>query len=102
MGTDAAEPQVLPDARGLLAWIPWENGHPGSNGAARFVDGEWQDLGPAAGWPQKILHLVPLLDGSVLQLIAGDSGAVQLALMSLDKPGIDEAKVGALVEGFVA
>ena len=71
-GADASRASRKPllDWQGLLAWVPAEDGSRGSRGAARYVDDKWVDLGPAQGWPEQILHLVPLLDGSVLQMIA--------------------------------
>src|SRR5581483_8658419 len=64
-GAAAAGPQLLFDARGLLAWIPASDRSPGGS-AARYVDGHWVER-PADGW-RNLLHLVPLLDGSVLQI----------------------------------
>src|SRR5205085_1041729 len=64
-----SNPQLLLDSRGLLAWIPPSQTAPGSRGAYRFVDNKWQPLGPDQNWPTSIIHLVPLLDGSVLQII---------------------------------
>jgi hypothetical protein len=64
--------QALLDWRGLLAWMPWENEKIGSKGAARFIDDKWIALDASAHWPEKILHLVPLLDGGVLQLVVND------------------------------
>jgi len=91
------EPQAQFDAQGLLAWVPWENDKPGSDGAWRFVDGKWSHLADK-NWPKKIMHLVPLLDGSVLQLIAGDDGTVQIALATLGAGQVDEQQVKTLVE----
>ena len=96
------QPQYLLDTSGLLAWIPWENGQRGSDGAARFVDGKWIRLDASAGWPTRIVHLIPLLDGSVLQLaLADDEQTVSLTTGVLDSvvaAGIDEAKVSELVK----
>jgi hypothetical protein len=90
-------PRVQFDARGMLAWAPWENGKPGSRGAMRFLDGKWSELGPHQNWPQQIVHLVPLLDGSVLQVVRGDDGKVAPAMTVLDAAEIDETTVNALV-----
>ena len=94
------QPQIVLDTRGLLAWIPWENGQPGSRGAWRFVEDRWSPLGPEQNWPEKILHLVPLLDGSVLQLIAQDANGVKLAMGPLDQTPIDQDKIVELVRGL--
>ena len=92
-----AEPQFLLDWEGILAWVPWEGKKAGSVGAARFVQDRWSRLGPEQGWPEKILHLVPLYDGGVLQLVPEDE-FVKLAFTSLEKLAIDEALVAQLVE----
>jgi hypothetical protein len=94
----AAGPQVLLDMRGLLAWIPWNDATPGSHGAARFVDGKWQPLGPDQGWPEKILHLIPLVGGGVLQLIQNDDGTVTQSLGQLDAAPIDHKLVDPLIQ----
>ena len=93
-----ARPQALIDFQGLIAWAPAESGRVGSRGAARYVDDKWVDLGPAQGWPEQILHLVPLKDGSVLQIIAAPEGAVKLALTTLYVADVSEAAIAALVE----
>ena len=49
-------------------------------------------------WPEKILHLVPLLDGSVLQLIVNDDKTIDVSVTSLDPAEIDEKKIGDLVD----
>ena len=77
LGTDLAVPggtRIL-DARGLLAWSPWDGKRPGGSDAARLVDGQWTQLGPSDQWPARIVHLVPLLDGSVLQIIREDDAS---------------------------
>jgi hypothetical protein len=93
-----AEPQFLMDWEGILAWVPWEGKKAGSVGAARFVDDKWSPLGPDQGWPDKLLHLVPLYDGGVLQLVPYEEEWVKLAFTSLEKVAIDEAMVAQLVE----
>lgn len=94
---DAAPVQMLLDWRGLLAWVPPSQDHPGSDGAARFVDGQWHRLGTEQGWPARIVQLLPLLDGSVLQLIDAGDGNLQIALAPLDAPAVDRAKIEELV-----
>jgi hypothetical protein len=95
---DGGPPQFVLDPRGVLAWSPADDQRPGSNGAARFVDGKWQALTPDTGWPARILHLVPLLDGSVLQIALDDSGKVKLALAPLDSGNLDEKAISDLVD----
>lgn len=96
---DANPPVVLVDGRGILAWSPWDGNHPGGRGAQRYLDGKWIDLSAGdSKWPAKIMHLVPLLDGSVLQLFFGDGDKLQLNLMPLDVQKLDEAEFTKLVE----
>lgn len=94
-------PQFLFDPRGVIAWIPAAPGKPGSAGAARFLNGKWIVLTPDAGWPDRILHLIPLRDGSVTQLLlkSGDGGArVKLALASVEAPSVKKDVIIALVD----
>jgi hypothetical protein len=93
-----SEPQMLLDSRGLLAWMPWDDTHSGSRGAARFVDGKWQPLGPDQGWPEKILHLIPLIGGGVDQLIVTDDGTITESLGQLDAAPVDQTVVDPLIQ----
>ncbi|MGB7160185.1 MAG: hypothetical protein WBD40_19110 [Tepidisphaeraceae bacterium] len=93
-----AEPQVTFDAKGIIAWMPWDAGRRGSAGAVRFTDGQFSPLSTAEGWPEKLVHVVPLLDGSVLQIVRGDDGRIQPKLTVLSAPVVDEPKVTALVD----
>ena len=99
---DANPPQVLLDPRGVLAWSPWNieksGGKSGGAGAWRYVDGKWSDLSSSPGWSEKFVHLVPLLDGSVLQLIQKDDGKIALALSLLDAPAVDEKAISDLID----
>ncbi len=63
---------------------------------ARYLDGKWTQLDSAA-WPGDIVYLVPLLDGSVLQ-IRRDAADAGLTFVSLDNPGFNENEIAALVE----
>ncbi len=93
------ETQFTFDDTGVLAWIPWDNDKPGSQGAARFANDKWTTLDQKSGFPQKLIHLVPLLDGSILQLIAGDNQTIKLNLSAPISAGtdVDEKKIGDLV-----
>ena len=95
---DANPPCVLLDPRGVLAWSPWIGNKPGGDGAWRYVDGKWTNLNSNAGWSARFVHLVPLLDGSVLQLIHKDDGKIGLALALLDTGGVDENAINQLIE----
>ena len=96
--SDQPRPQALPDGQGLLAWVPCEHGHRGSRGAVRFLDDKWIELGPDQSWPEKIVQLVPLRDGTVFQFIARDDGAISVETMPLEGGSVDEPAIAALVE----
>jgi hypothetical protein len=72
--SDAKQPHALTqfamDADGVLAYVPPENGNMGSEKTARFADGKWSLLADAKQWPGHFLDLIPLTDGTVLQIIA--------------------------------
>ena len=91
------QPQVLPDGEGLLAWAPWASGARGSNGAVRYLDGKWIELGPEQGWPAKLAYLVPLRDGTVFQFVMQDNGTIALQTASLGSGSVDEAAIAKLV-----
>lgn len=96
---EPAAPQALEDAEdGLLAWIPWEHGMTGSRGAARYRDGKWTDLGPEQGWPEKIVELVPLRDGSMFQFVAHDNGSITVQTAAPAGEPVDAAAIEKLVE----
>ena len=91
--------QTLLDWKGLLAWMPWEKGQTGSRGAARFVNDKWVTLNEPDVWPEKLLHLIPLLDGGVIQLWNEDHEEyVYLSLAVLDPAEVDEKEVMPIVE----
>jgi hypothetical protein len=99
LAAGASMPIVVLDSRGLLAWAPWDNGKPGSRGASRFVDGNWTDL-TGDQWPEKIIQLQPLLDGSILQIIAGYDDHVTLTIAPLETGDIDQKHVAELVDNL--
>jgi hypothetical protein len=85
------------DTRGLLVWIPADSQFSGPSRVARFVDGKWSILDSAA-WPAHIVQLVPMRDGSVLQIRRGaDAATVDLQIVALDSPTFDPAEVDKLV-----
>lgn len=94
-----APPQFLLDPRGLLAWVPPDDGKSPSVGAFRFVDGKWEHLDESRGWPLQILQLVPLLDGSVLQIVTDETNliSIRVGILDRDVKPIDEGKIVALV-----
>jgi hypothetical protein len=91
-------PQALTDLQGIVAWTSWDARVPGSGEAARFVDGKWSALTAHNGWPGKLVHVVPLLDGSALQLLGSQNKGVRLAVTTLEKVNVDEARISALVD----
>ncbi len=95
-----SEPQVSFDAQGLICWMPWDTGRSGSTGAVRFADGAFSPMGSAEGWPERLVHVVPLLDGSVLQITLGADGKVvpKLSVLKNVTVDVDEQKVSALVD----
>jgi hypothetical protein len=93
-----AEPQMTFDAKGIIAWMPWDAGKRGSAGAVRFADGKFTPLGSEQGWPEKLVHVVPLLDGSVLQVVRDEQGKIQPRLELLNRGDVDEKAVTALVD----
>jgi hypothetical protein len=95
---ELGEPQVLLDWRGIIAWIPWENGRAGSNGAIRFVGDHWIDLDSSVGWPKKLVHLVPLLDGSILRVATKEDETAEVSLATLDAAEVDERIITDLVD----
>jgi hypothetical protein len=77
------------DPRGLLAW---SSGPTESSNVARYVDGKWTLLTPDPAWPDRIAHLVPLLDGTVLA-VAQEAASLKLRSISLETIAVDEARV---------
>jgi hypothetical protein len=91
-------PMVLFDLHGLLAWIPAEKDFNSASRVARYLDGKWNDLDSSA-WPGDIIHLIPMLDGSVLQIRRGsDANSASLTIAPLDSPQIDEKEIAALTD----
>jgi hypothetical protein len=101
-------PQAIADTHGILAWAPWENNKPGSNGVSRYLNGTWTDL-PAADWPARPVQLSMLLDGSVLRIAAGTPATqptdladvnpdqLHFSIGTLEAPQFDEKHVNDLV-----
>jgi len=89
-------PQMLVDGQGVLAWVPTATDGPRGTHVARYIDGKWQTL-DEKDWPTSIVHLVPLVDGSVLRLI-GDGPKIRMSLVTLSAGAVDEAAIEKLVE----
>ncbi|MCY2952157.1 MAG: hypothetical protein NTU53_09300 [Planctomycetota bacterium] len=91
-GRAHAPVQITFTAGGPLAWIPPQEGDPGSSGAVRCVEDAWRKLADENSWPSGLVHLIPLLDGSVLQLIADEGEVVKLNVVPLDPMSGEEEK----------
>ncbi len=91
-----AQPQVIMDRRGLLAWTPATPTHPGS-GVARYFEGKWSML-DAKDWPTSVVQLTPFLDGTVQQLRQTDKEKIDIASVLLDTPEVDAKRIEALVD----
>jgi hypothetical protein len=92
-----SDPQALLDGNGVLAWVPFDHGTPGSRGAVRYLDGRWNDLGPDQSWPEKIVQLVPLRDGTVFQFVANDDGTVAVQTSPLERGEVDAKEIEKIV-----
>ncbi|HLL90366.1 MAG TPA: hypothetical protein VK324_13790, partial [Tepidisphaeraceae bacterium] len=91
-------PQIQLDGPGLLCWVPAsETGLVRGQMIARYVDGRFEPLDPR-DWPTTAIHLAPLRDLSVLQILADGGGRVRLATAQLAGPAVDEPRVTQLVE----
>jgi hypothetical protein len=99
-GTGHAAVQMPIDTEGVMSYIPAEGGHAGSRATARYVDGKWSLLDDAAQWPGNFLYLSPLVDGSVLQIIAGNDGAARLAITGLSSLPVDKKHVLELLDAL--
>lgn len=91
------EPVQLAFSDGPLAWVPPGDHGPGGRGILRWKDGQWHHLFQADQWPDDLLHIVPLLDGSLIRLRGSNNQPVSLDLVVLDTPAIDQQKVRELI-----
>ncbi len=102
--------QLVMDVSGVIAYVTNRAGTKGAKGVARFApvkpeagsEYKWEGL---PGWPDHLLHLVPLLDGSVLQIVSDDSeekDKVIFSLNSLAPVALDKKKILQLVDQLSA
>ena len=84
---DQCAVQTSMDLQGIIAWVTDAAGARGVKGAgvARFAPVppaandanppayKWTDLTGKTGWPDQVAHMVPLLDGSILQIVTPDT-----------------------------
>lgn len=95
---EVSRTQIMLDWSGFLAWIPWDGERAGSRGAVRFNEDRWELLPPDRGWPEKPIQLMPLSDGSVLTISAGEEpGTAKLATVLLEELDINREQIEALV-----
>lgn len=98
---DLPRTQIRLDGEGLLAWIAWEGPRRPGGGMARFSGGEWTRL-EGRPWSDRPVLLVPLTDGSVLQLAVDESGDSELTAVPLRTRPVDAAAIESLVEQLSA
>ncbi|HTW94773.1 MAG TPA: hypothetical protein VMD30_08275 [Tepidisphaeraceae bacterium] len=93
------EPQISFDGRGILAWVPPDpsSSHPDSGHIARYVDDHWTVLS-GNGWVDRPVHLVPLLDGSVLQFVRHANGTLKIEPVTLEAAPVDADKIDDLID----
>ncbi len=96
LGEKSGDVQIQVDNKGLLAWMP-PDGKQVGNGIARFLDNKWTMLPANQGWPAGIVHLIPLVDGSVTQIVAGEDETMKLNVVALDTPKLDTKQISLLV-----
>ncbi|HEY7115073.1 MAG TPA: hypothetical protein VH475_00720 [Tepidisphaeraceae bacterium] len=112
--------QLAMDISGVIAYVTNAAGTRGARGVARYApipptpraDGSappaptyrWTVLTGQDGWPDRILHLVPLLDGSVLQIVSAapdekeqDKVTFSLNSVAASAAAVDQEKVLQLV-----
>ena len=106
-GENPPPTEIRTDGVGLLAWVPWDDGLdvPGGTGVARHFGGAWSVLPAGDGWADRPVHLMPLADGSVLQIAvddAGDAGDAEMRTLPLNEFTVDRAAIEQLVANLTA
>ena len=102
---DVAPPQVRFDASGILAYSPWDDGlagTPGGDRVARYADDAWTVLSAEEGWADRPVDLMPLGDGSVLQIALDAGGGASITKIQTGEATVDRAAIAQLVEDLVA
>ena len=90
-------PQLVEDTRGVLAFIPWDGDQPGSTAVVRYLDGEWTRL-PQAVTGERTVHLIPLLDGSLIRMSRIDENRIAISQASLETIDAPRDRILALVD----
>lgn len=89
--------QIRLDGRGLIAWVPWISKRiTGGEKIGRFFDNEWAELS-GDGWTTRPVHLMPLSDGSILQLSIDEKGDSQLSAVPLNTMPVEREAVAQLI-----
>ncbi|MGC4033856.1 MAG: hypothetical protein QM754_19410 [Tepidisphaeraceae bacterium] len=79
-------PVIARSGDGVWAWSPWENGKIGSRGPM-FIDANGSKTPePSAGWPETLIEITPLADGSVLTISQGESAPVVKLIAAPEQP----------------
>ncbi|MGF1632672.1 MAG: hypothetical protein ACFCVE_02380 [Phycisphaerae bacterium] len=108
---NARIPVFVATGDGLLAWVPWQQGDVPANlvrlrlhtpdlrrptpaAAESFVV---EPLTPEAGWPERVLHAVPMRDGSVVLLHQTAEGKARLHVVVPADPTLDRDALQRLV-----
>jgi hypothetical protein len=114
--------QLVMDVGGVIAYVTNAAGTKGAKGVARFAPQlkptdatdppappqyKWAVLTGVTGWPEHILHLVPLLDGSVLQIVSvpdddKEKDRVKFSVNAVAAAAIDVPRVLQLVDQLSA
>src|SRR5690606_1421072 len=89
-------PMLIPDLRGVLAFVPADGSSPGASRTARYVDDQWTLLDHEGS--DRLLQLVPLLDGSLIRILATEADKVRLDLVTLERVEVDRSTILGLVE----
>jgi len=100
--------QLVMDTQGVIAYVTNAAGTHGEKGLARFAPKPnatevprpyaWS---PLSGWADQIVYLIPLLDGSVLQIASIDNDEkdkVAFSLNTLTQVTIDQKRVYQLID----
>ena len=98
--------QLVMDIRGVIAYATSADGVRGGHGVARFAPDAagkfaWTILTAAAGWPDALVYISPLLDGSALQ-ISSDGEKVSFSINTVDAEKVDEKTIQKWVDDLSA
>ena len=94
---DLPATQIRLDGRGLIAWVPFMSRRiTGSERIGRYLDGKWSELS-GEGWTRRPVLLMPLSDGSILQLSIDDRNESQLTAVALNAIPVEREAVEKLI-----